>query len=90
MLKPINDKLLLLPKPKEQKTPGGLFIPETIDDGQPAFFEVVDKGENVTFPINIGDTVIINFGMNRDIQLVKMDKKAYHLVSQETILAIVK
>ena len=86
MIKPLGERVLLeVPEVKEEKSIGGLFIPETAKE-KPIEAEVIAVGEKVE-GVKAGDKVIYaKFGGTE----VKYGEKEYLIMSVEDILAVVE
>ncbi|MFW6138905.1 MAG: co-chaperone GroES [Spirochaetota bacterium] len=88
-LKVIDDKVLVeLEKVEEQKTPGGIYIPDTAKE-KPQKGKVVAVGsdEELQKLVKEGDTII--FGKYSGDEL-ELDEKKYLVVQRNDILAIVE
>ncbi|MDL2279728.1 co-chaperone GroES [Desulfovibrio sp. OttesenSCG-928-F20] len=92
-LKPLNDRVLVKRLESEEKTAGGLFIPDTAKE-KPSKGEVVavgpgkadEKGKAIPMTVKAGDMVLFNKYAGTEIKLDGVD----HLVMREDdILAII-
>lgn len=92
-LKPLNDRVLVKRLESEEKTAGGLFIPDTAKE-KPSKGEVVavgpgkiaDDGKAIAMQVKTGDMVLFNKYAGTDVKLDGVD----HLVMREDdILAII-
>ena len=92
-LKPLNDRVLVKRLESEEKTAGGLYIPDTAKE-KPAKGEVVavgpgkiaENGSRVAMAVKKGDEVLFNKYAGTEIKLDGVD----HLVMrEEDILAII-
>ncbi|HET9946689.1 MAG TPA: co-chaperone GroES [Patescibacteria group bacterium] len=90
---PLFDNVLIEPQEAEDKTAGGIFLPDSAKE-KPQMGKVVAVGKGKTGPkgevhpmeVKAGDKVMYKkWGGNE----VKIEGKEYTLVSQEDILAIV-
>ncbi|MDR2825476.1 MAG: co-chaperone GroES [Deltaproteobacteria bacterium] len=93
-LKPLNDRVLVKRLESEEKTAGGLFIPDTAKE-KPSKGEVIavgpgktaDDGKVIAMTVKNGDVVLFNKYAGTEIKLDGID----HLVMREDdILAIIK
>ena len=93
-LKPLGDRILVKPAPKEEKTSSGLYISSGAQE-KPQKGEVVavgagklnDKGERLPMDVKVGDVVIYGkFGGNE----VKVDGETYLLMRADDIYAVVE
>ena len=92
-VKPLADRVLIEPNPAEEKTAGGLFIPDTAKE-KPSKGQVVavgpgkiaENGSRVAMAVKKGDEVLFNKYAGTEIKLDGVD----HLVMrEEDILAII-
>ena len=91
--KPLNDRVLVKRLESEEKTAGGLFIPDTAKE-KPSRGAVVavgpgkadDNGKRTPLSVKAGDTVLFNKYAGTEIKLDGLE----HLVMREDdILAII-
>lgn len=91
-LEPLNDRVLVKRLESEEKTAGGLFIPDTAKE-KPSKGKVVavgpgktEEGKRVPMAVKPGDDVLFNKYAGTEIKLDGVD----HLVMREDdILAII-
>lgn len=92
-LKPLGDRVLVKPAPKEEKTSSGLYISSGAQE-KPQRGEVIavgagklnDKGERVAIDVQVGDQVYYGkFGGNE----VKVDGEEYLLLRADDIYAVI-
>ncbi len=87
-VKPLSDRVLILPNPAEEKTAGGLIIPDTAKE-KPLAGKVVAVGpgtQDVTMEVKVGDEVL--YGKYAGQELV-IDGESYLIMKQGDILAII-
>lgn len=93
-LKPLSDRVLVKRLESEEKTAGGLFIPDTAKE-KPSRGEVIavgpgkaaDDGKIIAMTVKTGDVVLFNKYAGTEIKLDGVD----HLVMREDdILAIIQ
>ncbi len=87
-VKPLSDRVLIQPNPAEEKTAGGLFIPDTAKE-KPLAGKVVAVGpgtEEVKMEVKAGDTVLYGKYAGTEIQIEGED---YIIMRQNDILAII-
>ncbi len=93
-LKPLNDRVLVKRLESEEKTAGGLFIPDTAKE-KPSKGEVIaagpgklaDDGKRAPLAVKKGDTVLFNKYAGTEIKIDGVD----HLVMREDdILAVIE
>ena len=97
-LKPVNDKIVVKPneKNKEEKTVGGIILPDTIQDGMLLEGEVVAVGEGMysangtIIPVicDVGDTILYN--KHAAVSDYSIDGNDYVIMSVNEVLSIVK
>jgi chaperonin GroES len=92
-IKPIGDRVLIKRLEAEEKTKGGIVLPDTakekpkegkviaLGDGK-----ILESGERAKFQIKVGDRVIFASYSGTD---VKVDGEEYVLMSEEDILAVI-
>ena len=92
-LKPLGDRVLVKPAPKEERTSSGLYISSGAQE-KPQKGEVIavgagkrnDKGERMPMDVQVGDQVYYGkFGGNE----VKVDGEDYLLLRADDIYAII-
>ena len=79
-IKPLSDRVLILPNPAEEKTAGGLFIPDTAKE-KPLAGKVIAVG-----PVKEGDQVL--YGKYAGTE-VTVDGTDYLIMRQNDIMAII-
>ena len=84
-LKPVNDKIVVKPnETKEERTAGGIILPDTVQDGTLVEGKVVAIGEGmysasgtlIPVVVDVGDTILYN----------KNAMKAEHTIDGETFI----
>ena len=93
---PLHDRVLVKPASNnEKKTASGIIIPDTINKERPEQGEVVavgegrmtDDGKVIPLTVKVGDTVIFSkYGPDE----VKVDDEEYFILSESSILAVIK
>ncbi len=92
-IKPLHNNVLIRPVKAEEKTAGGIILPDTIKE-KPQIGEVMaigpgevtPKGEKHTMSVKVGDKVMYKkWGGNE----VKVEHEEWTLVDDKDILAIV-
>lgn len=87
-VKPLSDRVLILPNPAEEKTAGGLIIPDTAKE-KPLVGKVVAVGpgtSEVTMEVKEGDQVLYGKYAGQEIQI---EGETYLIMKQNDILAII-
>ncbi|MDL2266434.1 co-chaperone GroES [Desulfovibrio sp. OttesenSCG-928-G15] len=93
-LRPLNDRVLVKRLEGEEKTAGGLYIPDTAKE-KPSKGEVVaagpgkvaDDGKTVAMTVKAGDTVLFNKYAGTEI---KLDGVEHLVMREDDILAIIE
>jgi chaperonin GroES len=90
---PLNDKILVERVEAEEKTAGGIVLPDTarekpkqgkvLSTGEG---KVLESGKRQPFQVKTGDTVLFTSYAGSEI---KVDGKEYLVMSEEDILAVV-
>ena len=87
-IKPLADRVLIEPKPAEEKTASGLFIPETAKE-KPLEGTVIAVGpgtKEVDMEVKAGDKVLYGKYAGTEIH---SNGKDYIIMKQNDILAII-
>ena len=92
MLRPLADRVVLKPIQAEEKTKGGIVLPDTAKD-KPQEGEVIavgpgrilDNGTKITPEVKVGDRVIYSKYSGSE---VKIDGEEYLIVRESDILAV--
>ncbi|MBR4922512.1 MAG: co-chaperone GroES [Bacteroidaceae bacterium] len=88
-IKPLADRVLILPAPAEEKTIGGIIIPDTAKE-KPLKGEVVAAGNGTKdeeMILKVGDTVL--YGKYAGTEL-EFEGKKYLMMRQSDVLAVVE
>ena len=87
-VKPLSDRVLILPDAAEEKTAGGLIIPDTAKE-KPLAGKVVAAGpgtKDVMMEVKVGDHVLYGKYAGTEIRI---DGTDYLIMKQQDILAII-
>lgn len=92
MLKPLGDRVIIRVLEQEEKTAGGIYLPDTAKE-KPSRGEVIaagpgkmtDDGKRVALDVKAGDTVIFSKYAGTE---VKFEGTDYLIVSERDILAV--
>jgi chaperonin GroES len=92
-VKPLSDRIIIKPSPAEEKTKGGIFLPDTAKE-KPVVGEVVavgpgrksDDGKIVPIEVKAGDKVL--YGKYSGTE-VTIDGQEYLIMRESDIFAIV-
>lgn len=86
-IKPLADRVLILPAPAEEKTIGGIIIPDTAKE-KPLKGEVIAAGNGTKdeeMVLKTGDTVLYGKYAGTEID---MDGTKYLIMRQSDVLAV--
>ena len=85
-VKPLSDRVLILPNPAEEKTAGGLIIPDTAKEKPGKVVAVGPGTSEVKMEVKEGDQVLYGKYAGQEIQVDGVD---YLIMKQNDILAII-
>jgi len=93
-IKPLSDRILVKPLKEEEKTKGGIVLPDTVSKEKPQVAEVLavgpgrtnDEGKAFPMPFKKGDKVIYAKYSGTDIK--SEDDEDYLLLSEKDVLAL--
>jgi len=86
-LTPTSDRVLIKRQVREERTPGGLYIPATAhDDHHSARGTVVSIGPKVT-SLRIGDQVLLPKYAGQEVNI---DDVAHQLIPESEVLGVVE
>ena len=93
-ISPLGDKILVKRLKAEDKTPGGIVLPDTAKE-KPKEGKVIavgkgkllDSGKRVELQVKVGDRVIFSSYAGTE---VKLEGEEYVLMSEDDILAVMK
>lgn len=86
---PLGKRILVKPEEVEEKTSGGLYIPESAnEDKKPAFGTVVKASlkKSEIYPIKVGDKVFFDKYSPKEIEV---NGTKYLIVDVEDVLAVI-
>jgi chaperonin GroES len=94
-IKPLRDHILIEPIKQEEKSKGGIFLPDTVSKDKSEQGRVVaigngkktDDGKIIPLSVKPGDVVLFSkYGPSE----IKIDDKEYLIASENDILAIIE
>jgi len=94
-IKPLRDHILIEPVKQEEKSKGGIFLPDTVSKDKSEQGRVVaigngkktDDGKIIPLSVKPGDVVLFSkYGPSE----IKIDDKEYLIASENDILAIIE
>jgi chaperonin GroES len=84
-IQPLFDKVLIKPQKVEEKTAGGIYIPDTAKQDKPQIGEVIAIGKDVK-DVKIGQNIVFaKYGPTE----ITLESEDYLIVKEEDILAII-
>ena len=91
-IRPLGERVIVKPSPSEEKTAGGLYIPETAKE-KPQKGEVIavgpgrkaDDGQRLPMEVKVGDKVL--YGKYSGTEM-EVDGETYLIIKESDILAI--
>ncbi len=92
-IKPLGDRILIKPSPAEDKTKGGIILPDTAKE-KPVVGEVVavgpgrrsDEGKVINLDVKVGDKVL--YGKYSGTETT-IDGKEYLIMRESDVFAVV-
>ncbi len=95
-INPLADHILIEPEKEEEKTKGGILLPDTAEKGRPEKGKVIavgpgktnSSGKVIPPAVKKGDKVI--FTKYGPTEIKVEDKKEYLIAKEEDILAIIE
>lgn len=94
-IRPLADRVVIQPQEREEKTKGGLFLPDTASKEKPQEGTVMavgegrvdDNGKRVSVSVKAGDRVLFAKYAGTEI---KIDEVDYLILAEKDILAVVQ
>jgi len=92
---PLNDHILIEPLKTEEKTKGGILIPESVEKERPEQGKIIavgsgkknDEGKVIPLGVKAGQKVLFRkYGPDE----IKVENKEYLIAKEEDILAIIE
>ncbi len=84
-IRPTGNRVLVRRAPKQTQTPGGLYIPETVEENGSVEAHVLNIGRDVK-DVNTGDTVLVPRYGGLEI---KVDEETLVIFQADEILGVV-
>lgn len=92
-IKPLEDRVIIKPAVKEEKTKGGIILPDTVEKEKPIEGTVVatgpgktkEDGKIIAMNVKVGDTVL--YGKYSGTE-VKIDDEEYLIMRESDIFGI--
>ncbi len=94
-IRPLADRVVIKPQEREERTKGGIFLPDTASKEKPQQGSVVavgegrldDNGKRIPMSVSAGDTVLFAKYAGTEVRLDDID---YLILAEKDILAIVQ
>ncbi|MCD6083001.1 co-chaperone GroES [Candidatus Aerophobetes bacterium] len=85
-IKPLGERIVVKPMKQEQKTKGGIYLPDTASKEKPQQGEVIAVGPDFK-GVKVGDKVLFaKYGGTE----VKMDEEEYLVLGEDDVLAVLE
>ena len=92
-IKPLADRVVIMPEKVSEKTSGGIYLPETATKEKPVVGKVIaagpgkcdKKGNRIGLEVKEGDTVFYSKWAGTEVSL---DGETYLVLKEDDILAI--
>lgn len=94
-VQPLGDRVVVKPKPKEEKTKGGVILPDTATKERPMEGEVIavgpgrrtDDGELIPVSVKVGQQVLFAKYSGTEF---KIDDEEYLILQERDLLGIIQ
>ncbi len=92
-LRPLADRVVIKPRKAEEKTKGGIILPDTANKDKPLIGKVVavgsgkllEDGKRAPMEVKVGDEVVYSKYAGTE---VKIDEEEYLIMREDDILAV--
>ena len=94
-LVPLEDRIIVEAMSEEEKTKGGIYLPDTVDREKPEQGKVIavgpgktlESGKRADMDVKVGDLIVFSkYGPDE----VKLEGTKYLIIRQSDILAVIK
>ncbi|MFA5249216.1 MAG: co-chaperone GroES [Candidatus Paceibacterota bacterium] len=94
-INPLSDRVVIKPLKKEEKTKGGILLPQSAEKEKPEQGEVIavgpgkmaSSGKLLSMEVKVGDKVLFTkYGPSE----ITIDDKEYLIAGQDDILAVIE
>jgi len=94
-VQPLGDRVVVKPKPKEEKTKGGVILPDTASKERPMQGEVIavgpgrhtDDGKLIPISVEVGQQVLFAKYAGTEF---KIDDEEYLILQERDLLGIIQ
>ncbi len=86
-MKPVNDRVLVKPSPAEEKTKGGIIIPDTVKE-KPNKGKIVAVGpgkDGKPLSLKVGDMVVYGKYAGQELEI---DGETYVIMREDDVLLV--
>jgi chaperonin GroES len=95
MFEPLGDRVVVKPKPREEKTKGGVILPDTASKERPMQGEVIavgpgrhtDDGKLIPISVEVGQQVLFAKYAGTEF---KIDDEEYLILQERDLLGIIQ
>jgi len=95
-LRPLADRVVIKPMAKEERTKGGIILPDTASKEKPQQGTVVavgpgrmlDNGKRVAIDLSVGDQVV--FAKYAGTEFKTEDEEEFIIISEKDIMAVIE
>ena len=95
-LRPLADRVIIKPLAKEERTKGGIYLPDTASKEKPQQGTVVavgpgrllDNGKRVAIDLGVGDLVV--FAKYAGSEFKTEDDEEYIIVGEKDVMAVIE
>ena len=95
-LRPLADRVIIKPQAKEERTKGGIYLPDTASKEKPQQGTVVavgpgrmlDNGKRVAIDLSVGDQVV--FAKYAGTEFKTEDEEEFIIISEKDIMAVIE
>jgi chaperonin GroES len=95
-LRPLGDRVIVKPVTREEKTKGGIYLPDTASKEKPMEGTVIavgpgrimDDGKRTPVDVNAGDRIV--FAKYAGTEFKTEDDEEYLIISEKDIMAVVE
>lgn len=94
-LRPLGDRIIVMPFAKEEMTKSGIILPDTVSKERPEQGEVVEvgpgrlleNGTRTTMSVKVGDKILFKKYSPDEF---KIDDKEYLVLSESDVIAVLE
>lgn len=95
-LRPLADRVVIKPLAKEEKTKGGIYLPDTASKEKPQQGTVIavgpgrmlDNGKRVAIDLSVGDLVV--FAKYAGTEFKTEDDEEFIIIGEKDVMAVIE